>query len=103
MDDHEFDWEVLEILNEDASRRGAMVRYTPCDERCEPIVKFVPIPWHKCTDADHAREVCGKKIAARAPRREWDREINPPPEDKSDEITKELSSGDTAKGEFRRK
>ncbi len=106
QEDLEFDWEVIEIINvkkRRAARRGAMVRYTPCGEidGCQTIEKFVPIPWHKCTCADHMKEIAQKKIIAYAPRRDWLKELIPAVPDKSEELIKEIQSEEPAKGSFR--
>ena len=104
-DEYEFDWQIIKIVNEKkkGGKRGAMVLYTPCNdiEGCTPIEQWVPIPWHKCTDADHAKTVCRTKVLAYAPRREWQKEMTPEPDDKSTEIIEELENGEPERGEVR--
>ncbi|MGI9251411.1 MAG: hypothetical protein ACR2PR_09450 [Pseudohongiellaceae bacterium] len=105
-DEHEFDWEIIEIYNvtkRNHEKRGALVKYTPCGciEGCQTIEKFIPIPWHKCTDADHARAVAAQKINSHAPRNMWTKELNPPPPDNSNEILKEMENGERASGQVR--
>lgn len=105
-DEYEFDWEVIEIYNVTRvghEKRGVLVRYTPCNEiaDCSVIEKFVPVPWHKCTSAEHAIQVRNQKIVAYAPRNEWAREITPPPADKSNEILRELDNDSRKTGAVR--
>ena len=101
-EEYEFDWEVIETYNvtrRGQERRGVMVRYTPCNEieGCTTIEKFVPVPWHKCRDAEHALQVRNQKILSYAPRSDWAREVTPPPPDNSTEILKELENGRESK------
>jgi hypothetical protein len=75
----EFTYEVLEIIaDDDAGSNGAKVCYTPHDdepEQCSIVTKFVPIPFHKARDKEHAIELLEKKINSYAPRSDWMKEV----------------------------
>lgn len=95
MDEFEYDWEVLEVIN-DGERRGALVRYTPVDTTLPTIEKFIPIPWHKVPGADapertiNARDLARGKIRAYHPETEWRKAKAPVIEDNSGEIATEF-------------
>ena len=101
MADIEYDWEVLEVINGDGGR-GARVKYTPVDTAFSAIEKFVPIPWHKCVDIDHAREISASKITSHAPTQAWMKQI-PTAADAvdTDALVAEINSGEMPKGEKR--
>jgi len=76
IDEIKYDWEVLEIRSDDdPGQNGALVRYTPEWEECSILEQFVPVPFHKCKNKEHAREILEKKITARAPRATWQKEL----------------------------
>lgn len=86
----DFDWEIIKIYN-DENRRGVKVRYIPLDDRCSDIELEVNVPWHKCDDAEHAKEVCKDKVVAYAPRRAWEKQLNAT-DDHSQQIVEELKN-----------
>lgn len=105
-DEYEFSWELVTVYNvtkQGHQRRGADVKYTPKGniEGCSEITQFVPIPWHKCRDAEHAREVMGQKIRSRAPRSKWEKELQPAEEkiDHSNEFIGDIANGEPERGE----
>lgn len=68
-----FTWVVKEIHTDD--RPGATVEFTPEDSDTYSVIEmFVPVPFHKATDKDHALGMLERKINARSPQARWRKE-----------------------------